>query len=116
VADRDEIADVMRDSCRKVSEEGDSYVSAGCSCFGIKAKRTTVSVDGEGRVTTIEMVLSRAEQVAIRTRLTELYGAPRENDTWFVDDLQAVSLADGDDGIVATFTVPVIELLQYMER
>ncbi len=116
VSDRDEVVDILTDSCRKATEEGDAIVSAGCSCFGIKAKRTSVSLDGEGRPSTIEMVVSRADNASLMAKLGAMYGTPRENGSWYVDDLQAVSVADGDDGLVVTFFIPVIELRQYMAR
>ncbi|MBC8125505.1 MAG: hypothetical protein H7X70_07190 [Candidatus Kapabacteria bacterium] len=119
--DRDEIRDIMIDSCRKVNEDGDMVItSLGCSCYGAKARKTTVYIDALGRPTTIEMVINRADQGAVQARIQSLLGAPNGPDpsipTWLVEESPAVSIADSDEGLMVTFNIAAMELLQYMDR
>ncbi len=119
--DRDEIRDIMIDSCRKVNEDGDQVLtSLGCSCYGSKAKKTSVFIDALGRPTSIEMVIHRADQGAVRARIQSLFGAPNGPDpaipTWMVDETPAVSIADTEEGLTVTFNISAVELLQYMDR
>jgi len=120
ITDRDEILDIMRDSCKKVIEEGDVLTSIGCSCFGVKARQTSVTLDGQGRPNTIEMVISRADQAAVQSSLQALYGPPNGSEastpTWLVDDIVAASITDGEKGLVVTFNVLALELYQYMDK
>ncbi len=119
--DRDEIRDIMIDSCRKVNEDGDMVItSLGCSCYGAKARKTTVYIDALGRPTSIEMVIHRVDQGAVQARIQSLFGAPNGPDaaipTWMVDEASAVSIADSEEGLTVTFNIAAIELLQYMDR
>lgn len=121
ITDRDEIMERMRDSCRKVNEEGDQlFTSPGCSCYGVKARQTSVYLDGLGRPITIEMVISRADQGAVQSRLQALFGPPGGSDatspSWMMDDQVAVSIADADGGLTVTFSLLALELLQYMDK
>ncbi len=120
ITDRDETREMMADSCRKVVEEGDQLISTGCSCYGIKARKTTVYLDPEGRPVTIEMIVSRADQGALQSRIQGIFGPPNGLDTtaptWLMDDAPAIAFTDADEGLQITFNILAMELLQYMDK
>ncbi|MBK7032960.1 MAG: hypothetical protein IPH49_06815 [Ignavibacteria bacterium] len=120
ITDRDETREMMTDSCRKVVEEGDQLISTGCSCYGIKARKTTVYLDPEGRPVTIEMIVSRADQGALQNRLQAIFGPPNGLDaaapTWLMDDMPAVAFSDAEEGLQVSFSILAMELLQYMDK
>ncbi|MCX6141056.1 MAG: hypothetical protein NTX15_09550 [Candidatus Kapabacteria bacterium] len=66
------------------------------------------------------MVISRADQGAVQSRLQTLYGSPNGLDpaspSWMMDDQVAVSIADADGGLTVTFNLLTLELLQYMDK
>ncbi len=118
-ADRDEVADVLRDSCKKVTDDENIFTSNGCSCFGVKAKRTNVTLDATGRIATIEMIVGRADRASALKQIALRFGNPNgpdpDNPIWMVEEGAGILVSDTDEGVSFIFDIVTLELLQYMQ-
>lgn len=119
--ERDDVREVMTDSCRRAKEtDNNSFESVGCSCYGLKARKTSVLLDDEGRPIGIEMTLPTSDRAEVLRRIESVFGPPTVvldgTPQWMADVAIAISVADGEGGIVASFTIAAMEALQYMEK